>query len=116
MKRIVLFVLSLFLLSFFVPVLPPVCQAAVLDGEWQYRLRPDTGEWTNYIENTPVPVQGDVHEVWLRIPIKPGTPQADTLLFTTKGQAVQIFLGDREIYRDGEFAPQQPWGHGRKWH
>ena len=62
MKRIVLFVLSLFLLSFFVPVLPPVCQAAVLDGAWQYRLRPDTGEWTNYIENTPVPVQGDVHE------------------------------------------------------
>jgi diguanylate cyclase (GGDEF)-like protein len=116
MKRIVLFVLSLFLLSFFVPIFPSGCQAAVLDGEWQYRLRPDTGEWTNYIENTPIPVQVDVHEVWLRIPIKAETPQADTLLFTTKGQAVQIFLGDREIYRDGEFAPQQPWGHGRKWH
>ena len=94
MKRIVLFVLSLFLLSFFVPVLPPVCQAAVFDGAWQYRLRPDTGEWTNYIENTPVPVQGDEHEVWLRILIKPGTPQADTLLFTTKGQTVRASISN----------------------
>lgn len=113
MKRMGLFVLCLWSLSFFMPVFP--CQAAELDGSWQYRLS-DEGGWQGYLPNTPVPALQAGHEVWLRVQVLPDAPSADTLLFATKGQAVEIFLGDREIYRDGEFAPQKPWGHGHKWH
>lgn len=113
MKRISVVVLCLlFGMLFFLPA----GEAAVIGKDWQYLTEDSEGKWKYFdFGRFQSPIPGDNHEVWLEVPLLPTEPQKNTLLFSTDGQAVEVFVEGSKIYSDGDFSARF-LGHGRKWH
>ena len=113
MKRISVVVLCLFFgMLFFLPA----GEAAVIGKDWQYLTEDSEGKWKYFdFGRFQSPIPGDKHEVWLEVPLLPTEPQKNTLLFSTDGQAVEVFVEGSKIYSDGDFSARF-LGHGRKWH
>ena len=112
MRRIGMIVLCLFImLGFCRPG-----EAAVIGNDWQYLTSESQGKWKYFdFHNYRSPAQGDMQEIWLEVPLYPQNPQDNTLLFSTSGQAVEVFVEGNKGYADGDFAPRF-LGHGNKWH
>ena len=113
MKRISVVVLCLF---FGMLVFLPAGEAAVIGKDWQYLTEDSEGKWKYFdFGRFQSPIPGDKHEVWLEVPLLPTEPHKNTLLFSTDGQAVEVFVEGSKIYSDGDFSARF-LGHGRKWH
>lgn len=113
MKRISVVVLCLLLgMLFFLPT----GQAAVIGTDWQYLTEDGEGKWKYFdFGRFQSPIPGENHEVWLEVSLLPTEPHKNTLLFSTDGQAVEVFVEGSKIYSDGDFNARF-LGHGRKWH
>lgn len=112
MKRIGVIVLCLFVLLGFAAS----AQAAVIGSDWQYLTAETRGKWKYFdINSFRSPIKGELHEIWLEVPLLPMNPQENTMLFATSGQAVEVFVEGSKVYADGDFSARF-LGHGNKWH
>ncbi|MCR5758678.1 MAG: GGDEF domain-containing protein [Selenomonas sp.] len=101
---------------FFMPLSLPVGQAATIGSDWQYLADDSKGKWKYFdFGRFQSPIPGENHEAWLEVSLLPTEPEKNTLLFSTDGQAVEVFVEGSKIYADGDFGSRF-MGHGSKWH
>lgn len=114
MKRISIVVLCLFCMLW--AGLLPRAEAATIGTDWQYLNADSHGKWKYFdFGRFQSPIPGDNLEVWLEVPLLPTNPMENTLLFSTRGQAVEVFVEGKKLYGDGDFNSRF-LGHGNKWH
>ncbi len=114
MKRIGVMVLCLFCMLWI--SLGTRTEGAVIGQDWQYLNDDSQGKWKYFdFGRFHSPIPGNTQESWLEVPLLPTEPQRNTLLFSTNGQAVEVFVDGNKIYADGDFNPRF-LGHGNKWH
>jgi len=102
---------------------PLVSEAAAWDGDWYYRegssvLRDgeeEPDEWKTFTYPGRPPLPASAHAVVLSKMLLPQDQQVNTLLFSTSGQSLRIWLGNHVIYSYGAFS-QNELVKGTHWH
>lgn len=104
---------------------PAVSEAAAWEGEWYYREGSSVlhdaepgqheTEWQSFTYPGRPSLPSSVHAVVLSKMLLPSDQQVNTLLFSTTGESLRIWLGNRLIYSYGAFS-QDELVRGTRWH